>query len=326
MKLNISSVAGVVLASSIAVIAGTACAHEFRSADVQPRGYPTVTAVEWMGEQIAKETSGRYTIKVYPDGALGSEKDVMEQMKLGALEMSRFNISTFNNMLPESLALVMPFLFRDEEHMHHVIDGPIGQEILDSFETIGFVGLCYYENGVRSIYSKKAIHTPADVKGMKIRVQQSDLWVSLISAMGANATPMPTGEIFSALRVGIVDAAENNYATYESMRHFEVAPIFSLTEHAMAPEVVVFSKPAWDKLAPADQAIIRKAAKDSVAMNRKWWAERQDMAKAKVLAAGVTIVSDVDKPAFRALMQPVYDKFLTTPKLKDLAKRISETK
>jgi tripartite ATP-independent transporter DctP family solute receptor len=321
-----STLAGILAAAVMATASSAASARDLRAADVQPRDFPTVQAVNYMGDLIAKETNGKFTVKVYADSTLGSEKDVLEQVKLGALEMARVNIGAFHSLVPQTLVPSMPFLFRDESHMRKVLDGPIGEEILGSLEKAGFIGLCFYDSGVRSVYGKKAIRTPADIKGLKIRVQQSDLWVALVSAMGANATPMPTAEVFTGLKVGIVDAAENNYASYQAQHHYEAAKIYSVTEHAMAPEILVFSKMLWVKLTPEEQAIIRKAAKESVPYMRTLWDEREANAKTAVVAAGTTIIDDVDKPAFKALMTPVYEKFLSTPELKNLAQRISDTK
>jgi tripartite ATP-independent transporter DctP family solute receptor len=325
MSFKFSTLAGV-LAAVIATSGSAVWARDLRSADVQSRDFPTVQAVNYMGDLVAKETKGNLTVKVYPDSTLGSEKDVLEQVKLGALEMARVNIAAFHSIAPQTLVPSMPFLFRDESHMRKVLDGPIGEEILGSLEKAGFIGLCFYDSGVRSIYGKKPVRTPADAKGLKIRVQQSDLWVALITAMGANATPMPTAEVFTGLKVGIVDAAENNYASYQSQHHYEAAKVYSVTEHAMAPEILVFSKVLWNKLTPEEQAIIRKAAKDSVPYMRTLWDERESSAKKAVVAAGTTIIDDVDKAAFKALMTPVYDKFLSTPELKDLARQIADTK
>jgi len=171
---------------------------------------------------------------------------------------------------------------------------------------------------------KKPVRTLADAKGLKVRVQQSDLWVALLEAMGANATPMPFGEVYTALRTGLVDAAENNIPSYESSRHFEVAKYYSKTEHSMAPEMLLFSKKVWDTLTPADQALIRQAAKDSVPFMRKLWDEREEKSLATVKAGGAEII-EVDKASFRNAMKPVYDKFLADPKLQAMVKRIQET-
>jgi tripartite ATP-independent transporter DctP family solute receptor len=305
---------------------GTAQATEFRSSDIHPEDYPTVLAVRHMGELISKATNGKHSVKVFAKSALGAEKDTIEQTKLGALAMTRVNVAPMNNICAATMVPTMPFLFRSTEHMRKVLDGAIGDEILKDCEAQGFVGLAFYDSGSRSIYSvKKPVKTLADTKGMKIRVQQSDLWVALMGAMGANATPMPFGEVYTALKTGLVDAAENNYPSYESSRHFEVAKYYNKTEHSMAPEILLFSKKVWDTLPADEQKIIRQAAKDSVVYMRKLWDEREAKSLAAVKAGGAEIV-EVDKASFQAAMKPVYDKFLTDPKLQSMVKRIGEVK
>ena len=204
-------------------------------------------------------------VKVFPNGALGSERDTIEQLKIGGLDMMRINAAPLNNIVPETIAVSLPFVFRSTEHMRKVLDGPIGDEILAAMAAQGMVGLAFYDSGARSLYTaKKPVKTVADMKGMKIRVQQSDLFVAMIEALGANPTPMPYGEVYTGLKTGIVDGAENNWPSYESSRHFEAAKYYDLTEHSLVPEVLVFSKKIWDGLSKEDQAMIRKAAKDSV--------------------------------------------------------------
>ncbi len=313
-------------ALAAAVLAVTAHAAEFRSADIHPDGYPTVDAVKFMGERLKALTGGKHTIKVFNNSALGNEKDTIEQTKIGALAMTRVNIAPMNNICPETQVPTMPFLFRSKEHMRHVLDGAIGEEILAACAPQGFVGLAYYDSGARSLYTaKKPVRSLADAKGMKIRVQQSDLWVALLEAMGANATPMPYGEVYTALKTGLVDGAENNYPSYESSRHFEVAKYYSITEHSMAPEMLLFSKRTWDTLTPDDQKAIRQAAKESVPYMRKLWDEREEKSLATVKAGGAEIIA-VDKASFQNAMKPVYDKFITDAKLKGLVKRIQDTK
>ena len=314
------------LAAALALaLPALASATEFRSADIHPDGYPTVEAVKFMGEQLKKLTGGKHSINVFNNSKLGNEKDTIEQTKLGAIAITRVNIAPMNNICPATIVPTMPFLFRSTEHMRKVLDGPVGEEILKSCEAQGFIGLAYYDSGARSIYSvKKPVKTVDDTKGMKIRVQQSDLWVALMEAMGANATPMPFGEVYTALKTGLVDAAENNYPSFESSRHFEVAKYYSKTEHSMAPEMLLFSKRIWDGLSPDDQKAIRQAAKDSVPYMRKLWDEREAKSLAAVKAGGAEII-EVDKASFRNAVKPVYVKFLRDPKLMDLVKRIQET-
>ena len=301
-------------------------ATEFRSADTHNADdYPTVVAVKHMSELLEKASGGKHKIKVFNKAALGSEKETIDQVKIGALDMARVNVAPMNGVCPMTMVPTMPFLFRSVEHMRKSLDGPVGDEILKSCESAGFVGLAFYDSGARSIYAKKPIKTVADAKGLKIRVQQSDLWVSLVSAMGANATPMPYGEVYTGLKTGLIDAAENNVPSFDTAKHVEAVKVYSKTEHSMAPEILVMSKVVWDKLPKADQDLIRKAAKDSVAFQRKKWDEQEAKSLANVKAAGAEIV-EVDKKSFQAVMGPVYDKFMTTPDMKRLVKAIQDTK
>jgi tripartite ATP-independent transporter DctP family solute receptor len=301
-------------------------ATEFRSADTHNADdYPTVVAVKHMSELLDKASGGKHKIKVFNKAALGSEKETIDQVKIGALDMARVNVAPMNGVCPMTMVPTMPFLFRSVEHMRKSLDGPVGEEILKSCESAGFVGLAFYDSGARSIYAKKPIKTVADAKGLKIRVQQSDLWVSLVSAMGANATPMPYGEVYTGLKTGLIDAAENNIPSFDTAKHVEAVKVYSKTEHSMAPEVLVMSKLVWDKLPKAEQDMVRKAAKDSVAFQRKAWDDQEAKSLANVKAAGAQIV-DVDKKSFQAVMGPVYDKFMTTPDMKRLVKAIQDTK
>ena len=322
---HLALVAGTVVAAS--VFSPTVHARDFRSADVHPGDYPTVAAVKYMGKLVGEQTKGRLGIRVYPAGSLGTEKDNIEQLKLGALEMMRINVGVLNSVVPETIPTVLPFVFRSTEHMRKVLDGAVGDDILAAMESQGLVGLAFYDSGSRSFYTaKKPIKSLADMKGLKIRVQQSDLFVAMIEALGANPTPMPFGEVYTALKTGIVDAAENNWPSYESSRHFEAAKYYNLSEHSLAPEMLVFSKKIWDTLSREDQTLIRKAAKDSVPYMRNLWDEREIRSRKFVEAAGTQVITLANKKEFIDAMAPVYAKFANTPKLKDLVKRIQDTK
>lgn len=315
----------------IALAAGAlglaAQAVEFRSADVHNSDdYPTVAAVKHMSELLDKRSNGKYKIKVFNKGALGSEKETIDQVKIGALEMTRVNISPLNSLCAKTLVPTMPFLFESIAHMRKSLDGPVGEEILKSCEPEGLVGLAFYDSGARSIYAKKPVKTLADAKGMKIRVQQSDLWVSLINAMGANATPVPIGEVYTGLKTGLIDAAENNIPSYDGFKHYEAVKFYSRTEHSMAPEMLVMSKAVYDKMSKADQEMFRAAAKESVTFQRQKWDEQEAKSLEAVTKGGATIVSDVDKASFRAAMAPVYAKFISTPDLQRLVKTIQDNK
>ena len=235
MKIKTSKL---VLAAAIALaLPLAASAKEYRSSDVHPEDYPTVMAVKYMSDIIKAKSANKDTIKVYTQSALGSEKDTIEQTKIGALDFVRINVAPMNNICPETMVPTMPFLFRSVDHMRKVLDGPIGEEILKACEKQGFIGLAFYDSGSRSLYTvKKPVKSLADVKGMKIRVQQSDLWVAMLQAMGANATPMPYAEVYTALKTGVVDGAENNWPSYDTSRHYEVAKYYAITDHSLAPE------------------------------------------------------------------------------------------
>jgi tripartite ATP-independent transporter DctP family solute receptor len=313
-------------AAAALLMAAAAQATEFRSADIHNADdYPTVVAVKYMSEQLDKKSGGKHKIKVFNKGALGTEKETIDQVKIGALDMTRVNISPMNNICPLTQVPTMPFLFHSVDHMRKVLDGPVGEEILRSCESAGFIGLAFYDSGARSIYAKKPVKTVADAKGMKIRVQQSDLWVALVSAMGANATPMPYGEVYTGLKTGLIDAAENNIPSYDTAKHVEAVKMYSKTEHSMAPEMLLMSKVIWDKLPKADQDMIRAAAKESVAVQRKAWDEQEAKSLANVKAQGAQII-EVDKASFQAAMGPVYEKFMTSPDQKRLVKATQDTK
>ena len=326
MKFKKTLVSSVSVAALVLMGLSNSHATDFKSADTHNTDdYPTVVAVKHMGELLNKASGGKHSIKVFNKQALGSEKETIDQVKIGALDFTRVNVGPMNNICIKTQVPTMPFLFRSVEHMRKSLDGPVGDEILKDCEQHGFIGLAFYDSGARSLYSKKPIKTVADVKGMKIRVQQSDLWVSLISAMGANATPMPYGEVYTALKTGIIDAAENNIPSFDTAKHAEAVKFYSRTEHSMAPEILVMSKVSYDKLPKAEQDMVRKAAKDSVIFMRQKWDEQEAKSLAKVKAEGAQFV-DVDKASFQAVMGPVYDKFMTTPDLKRLVKTVQDTK
>ena len=315
---------GLIAGGTLALALGTASAQTvtLRSADTHPDGYPTVEAVKFMGQLIEQRTNGRFKIQIFAASTLGQEKDTVEQTRFGVIDMNRVNMAPLNNLIPETNVPGLPFVFRSVEHMRKVMDGPIGDEILAAFTPHGMVGLAYYDSGARSFYnSKRPVTKVEDLKGLKIRVQQSDMFIALVNALGANATPMPFGEVYSALQTGVIDGAENNWPSYESTRHFEVAKHYSETEHSMTPEVLVMSKRSWDRLTPADQAIFRAAAKESTLKMRELWEAREKTAEAAVKAKGA-MITKVDKAPFIAAMKPVYDRFVTDAKLKDLLARI----
>lgn len=310
-------------------LAGTAfaeCEITLRSSDTHPDGYPTVEAVKVMGERLKDSSAGRICIEVFHSAQLGEEKDTIEQTKFGVIDLNRVSMGPFNNEIEETKVVSLPYIFRSTDHAHRVLDGEIGAEILAAFEPHGFVGLAYYDGGSRSFYNnQKPITSMADLSGMKVRVMQSDVFVDMMSALGANATPMPYGEVYSSIQTGVIDGAENNWPSYESSGHFEVAKYYTLDQHLIVPEILVMSKLSWDKLSSEDQVLVREAALASVPVNRELWAAREKDSEAKVRAAGVEIIDDIDKTPFIEAMVPVYEKHASSPKLKSLVERIQAT-
>jgi tripartite ATP-independent transporter DctP family solute receptor len=314
--------------AALALAGASAQAREFRSAEIHVKDYPTTLAVKYMSDELSKATGGKDKVKVFADGALGSEKDTVEQVKIGALDMVRVNTAAFHGIVPESMIPSLPFLFRDMDHFRKTMYGPQGDKVLAAFDKAGFIGLALYESGARSFYAKKPIRSVADMKGLKVRVQPSDLWVSLITDMGASPTPMPFAEVYTGLKTGLLDAAENNIPSYDEMKHYESAPVFSETMHVMSPEVLVFSKKIWETLTPQEQAAIRKAAKDSVPYYQKLWEAKERDARADILKAGVKIVpaSEIDRKSFVDAEKPVWDKYMTTPEIRNVVQEIVNTK
>ena len=328
MTFQLKTLPSLLAITVLALSASIAMARTFRSADVHAKDFPTNMAVKHMGDELSKATGGKDSIKIFGDSSLGSEKDTVEQVKIGALDMVRVSSASFHGIVPESVIPSLPFLFRDIEHFRKTMYGPQGDKILAAFDKAGFIGLAFYESGARSVYGKKPIKTLADMKGLKIRVQPSDLMVGLVTAMGASPTPMPFAEVYTGLKTGLVDAAENNYPSYDENKHFESAPVFSETMHVMTPEVLVFSKKTWDTLTKEEQAEIRKAAKASVPFYVKLWEPREKDAKAAVIKGGAKIVpaAEIDRASFVNAEKPVWDKFANTPELKALVQEIVSAK
>ncbi|MER8476997.1 TRAP transporter substrate-binding protein [Mesorhizobium sp. M1163] len=320
--LHFSRRAGATLLAA-ALLAGTASAQTvLRSSDTHPDGYPTVEAVKYFGELVKERTAGRYVVELYPSAQLGEEKDTIEQVRTGVIDLNRVSMAPFNGLIPETTVPSLPYIFRSEDHMHKVMDGAIGDQIAAAFDQVGLVLLAFYDGGSRSFYnSKKPINTVADMAGMKFRVIQSDIFVDMVAALGANATPMPYGEVYSAIETGVIDGAENNFPSYDTAKHAEVAKYYSLDEHTMVPEAFVMAKSSWDKLTPEDQAIFKAAAKESVAKQRELWTAKVKESRAKVEAAGSQITTP-DKQPFIDAMGPVYEKHIKDDKLKAMVEAI----
>jgi tripartite ATP-independent transporter DctP family solute receptor len=305
----------------------TACGQRagraFLSSDTHPSDYPTVQAVDEMARLLRERTDGRLDVKTYSGGQLGSERDTLEITVFGGLDMNRVNLAPLNSIEPMTTIPALPFLFRSNLHMRRALDSNVGDEILDSLTGHGLIGLCFYDSGDRNFYNtKRPIYTPADMQGLKIRVPNSDLYIAMIKALGADATPMSISEVYQSLVQGVIDGAENNWPSYESGRHFEVATYYSLTRHVIAPEVLVMSARRWEKLSEADREEVRRAAKDSVPFMRTLWDARVDTARTKLIEAGVKVNEIADPAAFAAAMRPVWDKYIVSDAQRRLVNEI----
>lgn len=316
------------LVTSIVFCAGltlpyAAAAQTLRSADVHPAGYPTVLAVEHMGQLLSEWTGGRLQIMVFSGGSLGEEGETFNQTISGHLDMVRISVSEVAQFVPEISVLALPYIFRSPAHMHQIVDGPIGEEILKTLEPHGMVGLAFYDSGARSFYTRGgSIKSPADLTNLRIRVQNSPVALAAIEALGAIPIGMNYGEVKEALAQGAIDGAENNWPSYNTSGHYLVASHYSLDEHFIIPELLLMSKRSWDQLSIEDQALVRKAAKESVPFMRMKWQENEEASRNKLIQAGVTIVENIDKQPFINAMTPVYEKFVDTPALKELVARI----
>jgi tripartite ATP-independent transporter DctP family solute receptor len=308
---------------ALALCATSALAREFRAADTQTEDYPTVQALRYMGALIAERTGGRHQIKVFHSRQLGEEKETIEQTRVGAIDLNRTNVALIGNFVPAMNALAMPFLFRSIEHMQKVLDGPIGSEILGSFEPYGFVGLAFYDSGARSIYNgARPVRSLADLRGLRIRVQQSELMSQMIRSLSAEPVELPYGQVLTGLATHLIDGAENNWPSFVTTDHYKYAGYYTLTEHTMSPEVLVISLKAWQSLPAADQQIFREAAQRSSRFMREKWRDLEEQSQRKAIAAGVTIVKDIDRKPFEDSMAAIYTKAGRDPAAAGLIDRI----
>jgi TRAP-type transport system periplasmic protein len=288
----------------------TARAMEIKSSDVHAMDYPTTQAIQYMGDLLNTWTNGRLTIKIFHSMQLGGEKEALEQCQVGALEMTRVSVGVVAPIVEEFNAFNLPYFFRSVEHMHHVVDGEIGTELLNRLEKGGLIGLGYMDAGSRSFYNKvRPIHSIADMKGLKLRVMQNPIFVDMVNDMGGNGLPVSFSELYTAMQTGIVDGAENNPPTYEEQKHYEIAKYYTLTEHLIVPEIFVFSKKVWDKLSPMDQQLIRKASALTVGKERELWAAKEQAALADLKKRGIQIVTSIDKEPFIKATAPIRAKF-----------------
>src|SRR3954467_7372682 len=321
--------AAAVVAAALVSLAPTALAQQkmvIKASDVHPLGYPTVEAIVRMGAKLEKATSGRLARQMYPQMQLGGEKEMIEQAQVGALQIARISVGALGPVIDELNVFNMPFIFRDEAHMRKVIDGPIGEELLQKISAnpqTRLIALGWMDAGTRNVYSNKPVTKPADLKGMKVRMMGNPIFVETMNAMGGNGVAMGYNELYSALQTHVVDGAENNPPSFLTANHYQVVKVYSLTGHLIIPEIFVFSKKTWSELTPADQAMLKKHSREAQMEQRKLWDEYTGQAEAKLKAAGVQFVA-ADKAAFYQATQPIRDKY--GAKYAALLKRIQDTK
>jgi tripartite ATP-independent transporter DctP family solute receptor len=322
-RADLSRTVTLVVALFLTAASTSALAREFRAADTQNEDYPTVQALHYMGSLVAEKSGGRHQIRVFHSRQLGEEKETIEQTRAGAIDINRSNVALIGTFVPAMNVLAMPFLFRSIEHLQKVLDGPIGNEILGSFEPFGFVGLAFYDSGARSIYnSVRPVRSLADLKGLRLRVQQSQLMSDMVRALGGEPIELPYGQVLTGLATKLIDGAENNWPSFVTTDHYKYAGYYTLTEHTMSPEVLVMSQKAWASLSDQDRKIFRDAAIESSHFMREKWKELEEQSRAQARAAGVSIVTDIDRKPFEEAMAGIYQKARQDPAAAELIERI----
>lgn len=299
----------------------------FRAADNQVEDYPTVQALAFMDRYVQEKTGGRHRIQIFHSGQLGEEKHTIEQTRIGAIDIDRVNVTPLATLVPAANALLMPFVFRSTEHLHAVLDGQIGEDLLTMFEDAGFVGLTFYDSGARSIYNDvRPVRSLVDLQGLKIRVQPSELMVDMMVALGAKPVQLSYGQVLAALQTKLVDGAENNWPSYVSTGHHKSARFLTMTEHTMSPEVLLMSRRAWDTLTGADKAVFREAAQLSKIFMRDRWRAWESENRRLAEVSGSIIATEFDRPAFLAATADVRKKYLVNPDVRALVDRIEATR
>lgn len=286
--------------------------YVFTYAENQAQDYPTTLGAMKFAEMVEVRTEGRIRILVYAEGVKGAENDIIRQMKFGGIDFARVSLSQLAEYIPEMNVLQLPYLYLDSEHMWRVLDGEIGINFLDYAGDYGLVGLSWYDAGARSFYTAhRPITCLEDIEGMRIRVQESDMMADMVEALGASAVKIGYADVYSGLERGLVDGAENNWPSYESMNHDEVARYFTVDEHTRVPEMQICSEKTWEKLSEEDRNIILECAQESALYERKLWQERENDSKHSAILRGAEVIElpAEEKERFQAAVQGVYEKY-----------------
>lgn len=319
------SVAGALLVSSI-MFTPMAQAATYQLAENQPPEYPTTIGDREFAKLVKERTNGRIVIDVYDSAQLFDEKSSIEALQMGGLAFTRVNAQPLAEFTKILGVLSLPYVFRDEDHLWKVLNGPVGEELFVEMESNGIIGLAYYDSGSRHFYNnKREIKTPADMKDLKIRVQQSKLMTGLVASLGASATPMAYGEVFTGLQSGVIDGAENNWPSYFSTSHYEVAPFYTLDFHTRTPEILCMSKAVWSKLSADDRKIVKEAAIESQAKQREAWKTYEAKAMQAIRDSGkVTITEVTDFTPWKEAVKSVYEETDLGPKKAAFLKKIAD--
>ena len=286
--------------------------YVFSYAENQTEDYPTTLGGMRFAELVEQRTGGRIRIIVQAEGQMGTEKEVIQQLQYGGIDFARVSLSQLAEFVPQMNVLQMPYLYENSEHMWRVLDGDIGHTFLDAASSSDLVGLSWYDAGARNFYnSVKPITCLEDIKGMRIRVQESEVMADMVEELGAIALPITYAEVYSSLERGLCHGAENNWPSYEAMRHYEVAKYYSVDEHTRVPEMQICSRHTWEKLSEEDREIIRQCAKESALYQRELWAQREEESRQKALANGVeeVLLASEEKQRFRQEMAKIYEKY-----------------
>ena len=322
-KRRAASLRGALAAVLLLLAVSPGAAREFRAADSQPPDYPSVEALRVMAGLVAERSGGRHTIRVYDSARLGQEADTVDMTRAGVIDINRLNISTFNDRLPETLIPAMPYLFRDEERLLRVLEGPVGAEILAAFSRLELVGLAFVETCPRSFYTVGGpLAAPADFRGKRLRTLPGEAMAALIEGLGGTAVRMPYRQIGTALATGLIDGAENNLLAYREIGHFRLAPYVTLTRHSFSPGVLVMARKSWDALEPADQRLFQDAAREVTERLRRDWPAREAAARLALAAEGVEL-AEIDAAPLAAAMGPVHESFAAAhPEVRALLARV----
>lgn len=298
-------------ATALTLVASAAVAEDWRAWNIHNDGHPNTAAMDRFAELVAEKTGGEVAVEVFHGGVLGSQPDALEQVQLGAIDIGNFNLGPVGPIVKEANLVSLPFIFRSVDHMFRVMDGPAGDRVSAAMAEAGIMPIGWFDAGARSFYNNTGpINSPDDVAGMKIRVMNNDLFTGMVNAMGGNGTPMAFAEVYQSLSTGVVDGAENNLPSFQSVGHFEVAGYYSLSEHLIIPECICVNTGKFNALSEDMQAAVVAAAEEASVYQRELWAEQTQASREAVEAAGVEINEIADKGPFQDAMAPVYADYL----------------